>query len=88
MIIKVNEPSYIIGMVSITPSIDYYQGNDFHVNHKTMNDLHKPSLDEIGFQELITDKMAFWDTKISEDDGSLIYKSAGKQPAWLEYMTA
>lgn len=57
--IKVSEPSYIIGIVSITPRIDYSQGNDFYVNHKTLDDIHKPSLDEIGFQDLVTDKLSF-----------------------------
>ena len=83
--IKVNEPSYIIGIVSITPRIDYYQGNQFDMLYTTMDDLHKPSLDEIGFQDLITDKIAFWDTTI--DDLEYQYKSAGKQPAWIDYMT-
>lgn len=84
--IKVNEPSYIIGIVSLTPRIDYSQGNNWDVNLKTLDDLHKPSLDEIGFQELITDGMAFWDTLI-QNDGRIVFKSAGKQPAWINYMT-
>lgn len=85
-IIKVNEPSYIMGLVSLTPRLDYSQGNDWDVNLKTLNDLHKPALDQIGFQDLITDQMAWWDTKI---DGAAepVFKSAGKQPAWVNYMT-
>lgn len=85
--VKVGEPSYIMGIVSITPRIDYYQGNNFDTNFKTFDDLHKPNLDEIGFQDLVTDKMAFWDTTIDEA-GNPTFKSAGKQPAWLDYMTA
>ena len=27
-----------------------------------MDDLHKPALDQIGFQELITEQMAWWNT--------------------------
>lgn len=84
--IKCHEPSYLIGIVSITPRIDYFQGNDFFTTHTTMNDLHKPSLDEIGFQDLVTDKMAFWDTAY-DNEGNPTYKSAGKQPSWLDYMT-
>lgn len=86
MKIKVNEPSYIIGIVSLTPRVDYSQGNKWDLNLKTMNDLHKPALDEIGFQDLITDQMAYFDTDIS-DDGTITYRSAGKQPAWINYMT-
>jgi len=83
--IKLDEPSYIIGIVSITPRLDYSQGNDWDMKLRTMNDLHKPALDGIGFQDLITDQMAFW-----ELHGTLstpISYSAGKQPAWLNYMT-
>jgi len=84
--IKVNEPSYIIGIVSLTPRIDYSQGNKWDVNLKSMNDFHKPALDAIGYQDLITDQMAWQDT-ICEDDGGLTFSSAGKQPAWMNYMT-
>lgn len=84
--IKTKEPSYIMGIVSITPRLDYSQGNKWDVNLKTMDDFHKPALDEIGFQDLITDQMAWWDTLA---DGNVVdFKSAGKQPAWLNYMTA
>ena len=84
--VKVTEPSYIIGIVSLTPKIDYSQGNDWDLNLKTLDDLHKPALDEIGFQELITEQMAWWDTW-EDTSGQWIQKSAGKQPAWLNYMT-
>lgn len=85
--IRTDEPSYILGIVSLTPRVDYSQGNDWDNNLKTFDDLHKPSLDGIGFQELITDQMAWWDTVIM-DDGSIEFKSAGKVPAWVNYMTA
>ena len=85
MKIKVNEPSYIMGIVSITPRLDYSQGNKWDTSLKTMNDFHKPALDEIGFQDLVTDQMAWFDTEI--DQGIVSYKSAGKQPAWINYMT-
>ena len=80
------EPSIIMGIVSITPRIDYSQGNDWITRLTNMDQLHKPGMDGIGFQEAITDSFAFWDTKIKEDK-SYVYKSAGKQPAWIEYMT-
>ena len=32
--IKVKEPSYIMGIVSITPRVDYCQGNDFDMYFK------------------------------------------------------
>lgn len=86
--IKVEEPSYIIGIVSITPRIDYSQGTKWDRNLQTMNDLHKPALDAIGFQDLVTGKMAWWDTVITAAGTSIKNKfSAGKQPAWIDYMS-
>ncbi len=85
--VKCDEPSYIIGIASITPRIDYSQGNDWDMNLATMDDLHKPALDAIGYQDLITDQMAWQDTTIDNSD-SVVFSSAGKQPAWINYMTA
>lgn len=85
--IRVDEPSYIMGLVSITPRIDYSQGNKWDVHLKTLDDLHKPALDEIGFQDLITEQMAWWDTYWDENSDEWITRSAGKQPAWINYMT-
>lgn len=84
--IKVREPSMIMIIGSFTPRVDYSQGNKWWNRLQTMNDFHKPNLDGIGFQELITDEMAAFDTEVN-DDGTLIYKSAGKQVSWQEYMT-
>ena len=84
--IKVSEPSYIIGIVSLTPRIDYSQGNKWDVNLKNMNDFHKPALDEIGFQDLVTDQLAWFDS-VTNTNGDVTYSSAGKQPAWINYMT-
>lgn len=84
--IKVDEPSYIMGIVSLTPRIDYSQGNKWDTNLKTIDDFHKPELDEIGFQNLISDQMAWWDTEITAG-GVPVYKVVGQQPAWLNYMT-
>lgn len=87
IVVKIDEPSYLIGIASITPRVDYSQGNSWDMNLKTMNDFHKPALDAIGFQDLITDQMAWWDTQIDDTTGEPIFKSAGKQPAWVNYMT-
>jgi hypothetical protein len=85
VVIKVDEPCYIMGIVSLTPRIDYSQGNRWDTGLQTVDDLHKPNLDEIGFQDLITEQMAFWDT--SWNGTAWVKRSAGKQPAWLNYMT-
>lgn len=88
VVIRIDEPSYIMGIISLTPRIDYSQGNKWDVNLDSLDDLHKPSLDQIGFQELITEQMAWWTTKPSDEFGTTwVQKSAGKQPAWINYMT-
>ena len=63
--IKVNEPSYIIGIVSLTPRIEYSQGNEWDVNLKTYDDFHKPALDAIGFQDLITEQLLWTDSTLN-----------------------
>ena len=88
VVIKTDEPSYIMGIISLTPRLDYSQGNKWDVNLKTLDDLHKPSLDQIGFQELITEQMAWWSTYLpTGTPDQWIQQSAGKQPAWVNYMT-
>ena len=52
-----------------------------------MDDYHKPSLDGIGFQELITEQMGYWSTYYNLGLDKWITRSAGKQPAWTNYMT-
>lgn len=86
--ITVNEPGYIMGIVSITPRIEYSQGNDWDVNLQTYDDLHKPALDAIGFQDLIIEQMVWTDTELDSSDGSYEQHSLGKQPAWINYMTS
>lgn len=85
--IMVNEPSYIMALASITPRPDYSQGNKWHVHVLTMDDLHKPILDQLGFQELITEQMHWADTHWDLPSQKWITKSAGKQTAWLNYQT-
>lgn len=87
LVIKTTEPSYIIGIASLTPRIDYSTGNEWHTNLLNMGELHNPYLDAIGYQDLITDTLAFWDT-IAKTGGTQIYKKAGKQPSWINYQTS
>lgn len=84
--IKCTEPSMIMALGSITPRIDYSQGNKWWTRLETMDDFHKPTLDAIGFQELITEEAAAWSTELNENYKE-IYQSLGKQPSWIEYTT-
>lgn len=77
---KCEESGFIIGFISITPNLDYSEGEKwFYEALKTPEDLHKAGLDGIGFQELPTTEMAGWVTNKNQ--------SAGKQLSWTHYMT-
>lgn len=83
------EPGYIMGLMAITPMIDYSQGNDFDLNLQTIDDLHKPALDGIGYQDLIQEQMV-GETSVYENSGSissLKHLAANKTVAWIDYMT-
>lgn len=83
------EPGYIMGLMAITPLVDYSQGNDFDLNLQTIDDLHKPALDGIGYQDLIQEQMVGETSKY--DGGAMIDKmkhlAANKTVAWIDYMT-
>ena len=77
--IECKEPCIIMGIMSITPRIDYSQGNKWYMTElDNMNDLHKPALDGIGYQDLLTCKAAGW---VADN------VAYGKTEAWIDYMT-
>ena len=84
--IKCTEPSMIMALGSITPRVDYSQGNKWWTRLQNMDDFHKPTLDAIGFQELIAEEAAAWSTETTADH-THTYQSLGKQPSWIEYTT-
>lgn len=87
VIVKCNEECIIMVMISLTPRLTYTQGNAWYLTElDTINDLHQPDFDRIGFQDLMTENLAWWDTQI-DSGGNLIRTSVGKQPAWLQYQT-
>lgn len=81
IIFKADEPGYILCITSITPRTDYFQGNEWDMELETMDDLHKPQLDGIGFQDRLY-KHVNGSCPLEERELSI-----GKQPAWIEYMT-
>lgn len=84
--IKCTEPCMIMALGSITPRVDYSQGNKWWTRLQNMDDFHKPTLDAIGFQELIAEDAAAWSTETTENYTHK-YQSLGKQPSWIEYTT-
>lgn len=83
------EPGYIMGLMAITPMVDYSQGNDFDLNLQTIDDIHKPALDGIGYQDLIQEQMV--GSTSTYAGGATIDKikhlAANKTVAWIDYMT-
>lgn len=87
--IWIDEPSYIIGLVSLTPRVDYSQGNDWDICElDTMDDLHKPALDGIGFEDLLQERMCYIGTYYDSINNKWTKLAAGKVPAWINYMTS
>ncbi len=84
--IKCTEPCMVMALGSITPRVDYSQGNKWWTRLQNMDDFHKPTLDAIGFQELIAEEAAAWSTETTENYKHT-YQSLGKQPSWIEYTT-
>ena len=78
-----------MGLMAITPMIDYSQGNDFDLNLQTIDDLHKPALDGIGYQDLIQEQMVGETSAYTNSGaiGNLKHLSANKTVAWIDYMT-
>lgn len=81
VLFKADEPGYILCITSITPRVDYFQGNEWDMYLESLDDLHKPQLDGIGFQDRLYKNIN------ANCDTSDFEKSIGKQPAWIEYMT-
>lgn len=83
------EPGYIMGLMAITPMIDYSQGNDFDLNLQTIDDIHKPALDGIGYQDLIQEQMVGETSEYKESGNisNMKHKAANKTVAWIDYMT-
>ena len=71
---------------SITPRIDYSQGNEFDLDLENMDDIHKPALDGIGYQDSVNGERAWWADYYNADP-EVKKTSAGKTVAWINYMT-
>ncbi len=86
--IKCDEPCVVMAIASITPRLMYSNGNKwFNTELKTVDDLHKPALDGIGFQDLITEQMDWREAQQKNGAKTITRYSAGKLPAWINYMT-
>lgn len=89
MVVKVDEPGILMGICSIRPKIVYTQGNRWFNDLDSPDDLHKPALTGIGFQDITCDEMAWWTRGGSAEttNGLAAPVGIGKQTAWIKYQT-
>ena len=74
--IRPDEIGMIFANVSITPRISYSQGNEWFNNLETFDDFHKSVFDGIGFQNRMTDEMAYFNTTANQ--AGIVSRVAGK----------
>lgn len=87
--LNVDEPSYLIGLFSLTPRLDYSQGNTAQMDMVNMTHLHNPYYDQIGFQDLPLEWMYWIGTQKGDNTAgsATIKQTIGKQPAWTHWQT-
>ena len=71
--IRATEPGYVMSITSITPRVDYSKGNDFDTDWETIDDMHKPALYGIGYQDSVNTGRAWWDDTYL--DAATIYRN-------------
>lgn len=94
--IKCEEPCILMGIVSITPRIDYEANENWWMNEiLSLDDLHKPALDGIGYQDLMA-YQANYGANLGKQGNTIAHTvtskekalAIGKTPAWINYQTA
>ena len=92
--IEVDRPGYIMAIATLVPRVDYYQFTERYVCHTKLSDMFRPEFNGIGYQDVLvsdlnTEFPEGWDASAAVAvDNNPFAQSVGKQPAWLEYMTA
>lgn len=82
-----DEEKLVMVIAKITPRIVYSQGNSWLTNLTSLDDLHKPALDKIGYQNVLSDQSAVMETIMGPAFNQKTTKSIGKVPAWAWYRT-
>ena len=92
--IEVDRPGYIMAIATLVPRVDYYQFTERYVRHTKLSDMFRPEFNGIGYQDVLvsdlnTEFPEGWDASVVvAADNNPFAQSVGKQPAWIEYMTA
>lgn len=87
--IKINcdEAMLIMVINSFTPRTTYCENEMWWNDLESMDDLHKPDMDGIAFQNLSGGWFAGWSDEV-DSNGNVTHEVIGKQPSWTEYTTA
>lgn len=83
-----NELGYIMVIMSIVPRVDYSQGVRDYLVQRTLGDIHVPTMDGIGMQDLLVDRFFSGALNWNSTKDGVEDVSIGRQPAWIELMTA
>lgn len=87
-----DRPGYVMAIASIVPRVDYFQRLERYTQYTDIADEFRPEYNGIGLQDaLVSDFNADFsriDAPVTATFTDPSTASLGKQPAWIEYMTA
>lgn len=92
--IEVDRPGYIMAIATLVPRVDYYQFTERYVRHTKLSDMFRPEFNGIGYQDVLISDLntefpdGFQAGEAIDGASDPFAQSVGKQPAWIEYMTA
>lgn len=92
--IVADRPGYVMAIATLVPRVDYYQFTERYALHSKLSDSFIPEYNGIGYQDVLIGDLnsefpASWDSSASYSaKNDPFANSVGKQPAWIEYMTA
>lgn len=93
-VVKADRPGYVMVLASIVPRVDYYQNLERYTMYTDISDEFRPEYNGIGLQDVLVSDLNADFSGISEPASrgngyaDPATDSVGKQPAWIEYMTA
>lgn len=88
-----DRPGYLMVLASIVPRVDYYQSVDRYAFHGKLSDSFRPEFNNIGLQDVLISDLNYDFSGVNaaatmSDTNNPAKNAVGKQPAWIEYMTA
>lgn len=92
--IVADRPGYVMAIATLVPRVDYYQFTERYAFHSKLSDSFMPEYNGIGYQDVLvsdlnTEFPKDWNSAVAAGlEANPFDQSVGKQPAWIEYMTA